>query len=162
MPDLLLVKDGASVPLKRSFLFLAPVFPLLHNCAVLQSADSLEGTHTVNYHEVTRGKRKRIGSAQGCGHRLSGTIQGRSNPDVHPQDTGQTSQNKSTGWRTGELQGVVDELHMELWDKNQDKWKEKTKGRNVCAACWCLSRKGTTDRKTYPDLHVCECSQWKQ
>lgn len=32
-------------------------------------------------------KAKELGSVQGCCHRLFGTAQGRSNPDVLPQDT---------------------------------------------------------------------------
>jgi hypothetical protein len=55
-------------------------------------------------------------------------VQDRSNPDVHPQDAGQTTQNKCTEWTTGELQGVRDdELHMGWWNKNQDLWKEGKK-----------------------------------
>ena len=73
-------------------------------------------------------KKKKLGSAQGGCHRLFGTVQDRSNPDVHPQDAGQTTQNKCTEWTTGELQGVRDdELHMGWWNKNQDLWKEGKK-----------------------------------
>ena len=39
------------------------------------------------------------------------------------------------------------------------KGKKNTKGRNMYAACWCLSRKG--NRRAYPDLHMYECSQGK-
>lgn len=107
-----------------------------------------------------QGKRERIGSAQGCGHRLSGTIQGRSNPDVHPQgrqartdlqDGGRGSCREwgmSSTWTCGTRTGTKGK-------------KKTTKGRNMYAACWCLSRKGTTDRRAYPDLRMYECSQGK-
>lgn len=84
-------------------------------------------------------KEKKLKSAQGSCHRLSGTVQDRSNPDVHTQDVGQTTQNKRTDWITGELQGGKgEELHMGLWDKNQDLWKEgkqnktKTQREEMC------------------------------
>lgn len=48
---------------------------------------------------------------------------------------------------------------MELWNKNQGREKDESKGRNVYAAWWCPPRKGTTDRRAYLHLHMYEWSK---